>query len=103
MYPHNKEGRNLPQLEVYCTVHNCDYWGKDNHCLAKEILIVSDAQATTWPDQVDAPVASQLPHAHADNCMQTSCKTFRPRHSNAGPVPDQRSLNPQLAQQYPHM
>ncbi|MFZ5815530.1 MAG: DUF1540 domain-containing protein [Bacillota bacterium] len=92
----------MPKIEVYCTVENCDYWGKNNHCLAKEILIVTDQQATAWPDPVDAPMASNLTQGEAENCMQTACKTFRPRYSHAGPVQDLRDKNAQLAQKYPH-
>ena len=92
----------MPQIEVYCTVKNCDYWGKDNHCLAEKILIVSDDQASAWPDSVDAPMGSNLQSTTADTCMATACKTFRPRYDNAGPVKDQRDQNQQLAQKYPH-
>jgi len=92
----------VPQLEVYCTVHNCDYWGKNNHCLAEQILIVTDTQANSWPENVDAPMGSQLQSDTATTCMQTACKTFRHRYSHAGPVQDQRRTNPQFAQQFPH-
>ncbi|HYF93854.1 MAG TPA: DUF1540 domain-containing protein [Symbiobacteriaceae bacterium] len=92
----------MPKLEVYCTVSNCDYWGKNNHCLAAKILICVDEQASNWADMVDAPDGARLQSAQADTCMQTACKTFRPRYSHAGPVQDQRATNPQLAQQYPH-
>lgn len=92
----------MPQLEVYCTVQNCDYWGKNNHCLAEKILIVTDQQAATWPDSYDAPMATNLTSAEADNCMKTACKTFRQRYDHAGPVQDQRNVNAQLAQKYPH-
>lgn len=92
----------MPQLEVYCTVQNCDYWGKNNHCLAEKILIVTDQQANDWPDQVDAPMGANLQSSEVETCMQTACKTFRPRYSQAGPVQDQRSQNTQLAQKFPH-
>jgi hypothetical protein len=92
----------MPQLEVYCTVKNCDYWGKDNHCLAEKILIVTDEQASTWPDSVDAPMASNLQSAEVQTCMATACKTFRTRYDQAGPVQDQRNQNQVLAQKYPH-
>lgn len=92
----------MPKLEVYCTVENCDYWGKDNHCLAEKILIVVDEQAANWPDSYDAPMGKNLPQAHAQTCMQTACKTFRHRYDNAGPVQDQRTHDQNLAQKYPH-
>jgi len=92
----------MPQLEVYCTVKNCDYWGKNNHCLAEQILIVTDQQASEWPDQVDAPDGAKLDSSSAKTCMQTACKTFRPRFSNAGPVQDQRDTNASLASKFPH-
>ncbi len=76
----------MPQIEVYCTVNNCDYWGQGNHCFAKEILVASDQAAQQWPDSVDAPQASTLPNTPAQTCMATSCKTFRPRNSDRGPV-----------------
>lgn len=87
----------MPKIEVYCTVNNCDYWGQGNHCFAEKVLIVSDQAATEWPDSVDAPQAATLPFTPADTCMATACKTFRPRHSNRGPVqellPHQAYLN----------
>ncbi|MFZ5827386.1 MAG: DUF1540 domain-containing protein [Bacillota bacterium] len=92
----------MPKIEVYCTVQNCDYWGKNNHCLAEKILIVTDDQASAWPDTVDAPMGANLAQQDAQTCMQTACKTFRPRHSQAGPVQDQRNNSAQLAQKYPH-
>jgi len=75
----------MPQIEVYCTVNNCDYWGYQNHCTAGQILICSDAAASDWPDSVDAPVAKTLQHTPAQTCMATACKTFRPRGDKAGP------------------
>jgi len=92
----------MPKIEVYCTVQNCDYWGRNNHCLAEKVLIVTDSQASTWPDAIDAPLGSNLQQAEAETCMQTACKTFRPRYSQAGPVQDQRNQNPTLAQKFPH-
>lgn len=92
----------MPQLEVYCTVKNCDYWGKNNHCVAEKILIVSDEQAAAWPDSVDAPLGAQLDSTEARTCMQTACKTFRPRYSQEGPVQDQRDTNAYLSQKFPH-
>lgn len=92
----------MPKLEVYCTVQNCDYWGQNNHCLAEKILITTDFQAASWPDEVDAPTATNLEQSKAENCLQTACKTFRHRHDQAGPVQDQRNANPYLAQKYPH-
>lgn len=92
----------MPQLEVYCTVQNCDYWGKNNHCLAEKILIVTDEQASAWPDSVDAPAGAQLESSAAETCMATACKTFRPRYSHAGPVQDQRSANTQYQSKFPH-
>jgi uncharacterized protein YbdZ (MbtH family) len=92
----------LPQLEVYCTVQNCDYWGKNNHCLAEKILIVTDEQASSWPDHIDAPMGAQLTSANATTCMQTACKTFRQRNIDAGPVADTRSNNAYLALKFPH-
>jgi hypothetical protein len=92
----------VPNLEVYCTVHNCDYWGKHNHCLAEKILIVADVQAAAWPEGVDAQVGSMLESTEVQSCVQTACKTFRPRYNNEGPIADQRSTHPQLTQQFPH-
>lgn len=92
----------MPKIEVYCTVQNCDYWGKNNHCMAEKILIVTDAQVDAWPDQIDAPIGSTLIQGNANNCQQTACKTFRQRYDNAGPVQDQRNNNPFLANKYPH-
>jgi hypothetical protein len=83
----------VPKIEVYCTVSNCDYWGAKNHCFAEKILIVSDRAAADWPDAVDAPQGSTLMQTPATNCMDTACKTFRPRGSNAGPVRDLREYN----------
>lgn len=95
----------MTKIEVYCTVNNCDYWGKGNHCFAEKILITNDAAADQWPDSVDAPVAGTLPFTPAQTCMATACKTFRPRHSNRGPVqellPHQNYMNEQQGQSPP--
>lgn len=92
----------MPKIEVYCTVQNCDYWGRENHCLAEQILIVTDSQATAWPDSVDAPMGNNLQSGEAENCMATACKTFRHRYDSAGPVKDLRDQDQNLAQKYPH-
>lgn len=86
----------MPQLEVYCTVNNCDYWGPQNHCMAEKILICSDLAAAEWPDAIDAPQAKQLAQTPAPNCMETACKTFRPKGSNQGPNlhPARQSMRP---------
>lgn len=86
----------MPQIEVYCTVSNCDYWGKNNHCFAEKILITNDKAAEQWPDAVDAPQASTLMATPASYCQETACKTFRPRGSSAGPVQDLRQSYGQL-------
>lgn len=78
----------MPHIEVYCTVNTCDYWGQGNHCFAQKILITRDSAGDQWPDSVDAPQASTLPPTPAENCMATCCKTFRPRDSKRGPVPE---------------
>lgn len=75
----------MPMVKVACTVSNCDYWMAKNYCNAEEILIATDLQADRWGDRIDAPMHAQLEPGHADTCMATCCKTFRPKGDKGGP------------------
>ncbi|MGI6082220.1 MAG: DUF1540 domain-containing protein [Limnochordia bacterium] len=77
---------------IHCTVENCYYWDTGNYCLAKEILVTSDSEASSAPEHVDAgnmmEVAAEIGSTSAPTCMATCCKTFHDRsRSSSPPVP----------------
>jgi hypothetical protein len=78
----------LPQ-HIHCTVENCYYWETGNLCLAKEILVTSDAGASKAPEHVDATtmmeVASEIGSTSAHTCMATCCKTFHDKGRGSTP------------------
>lgn len=81
----------MPQ-HIHCTVQNCYYWENPNHCLAKEILVTTDTEASEAPEHVDATnlmeVASEIGTTSAHTCMATCCKTFHDKaKSTSPPVP----------------
>lgn len=69
-----------PQLEVYCTINNCQWWGNDNVCKASKILITHDMVGHKYPDEVDSPdlqmILDEVGESPAEDCMSTCCKTF---------------------------
>lgn len=74
---------NHPQLEVYCTIDNCQWWGDGNTCHASVILITHDRIGSEYPEAFDADevdqIVSESGETPAASCMETCCKTFTPR------------------------
>ncbi|HHT37412.1 MAG TPA: DUF1540 domain-containing protein [Firmicutes bacterium] len=68
---------------VYCSVDNCHYWAQGNVCHASEILVTADAWAAEAPDTMDASQHMEVPTASAQTCMDTCCKTFVAKGSDA--------------------
>lgn len=68
---------------IYCIIDNCHYWRAGNKCHASEIIIVSDSYASETPDHIDAPQHQSIQPVNASNCMDTCCKTFVHRGTNA--------------------
>lgn len=73
----------MPQLEVYCTVDDCQYWADGCHCTAEKILVTTDAIGDTYPEATDVSSVQDLVRQHgktpAHHCVDTCCKTFVPR------------------------
>ncbi|MFS8570386.1 MAG: DUF1540 domain-containing protein [Thermaerobacter sp.] len=73
----------MPDIEVYCTVSNCHYWDHGNRCAAERILITLDRIGDRYPEDVDAQqvsmIVDEVGTTPAESCMETCCKTFRPR------------------------
>lgn len=71
------------QVEVYCTVNNCHWWGDGNVCAASTILITHDSIGANYPESVDSPNLEQILNENgetpAESSMATCCKTFTPR------------------------
>lgn len=61
---------------IYCSVSNCHYWKTGNYCTANEIMVCSDSQAASAPDNFDATNHSQFQMAPVNTCMESCCKTF---------------------------
>lgn len=72
-----------PQLQVHCTVDNCQWWGEGNYCHASVILITHDEIGERYPEEVDAPevdqIVSEAGETPAESCTDTCCKTFTPK------------------------
>lgn len=74
--------------EIYCSVNTCQYWGEGNKCLAKEIMVMSDAAASNLPDNVDATMHQSIQPTPTNTCMETCCKTFVPKGSGRAQADD---------------
>lgn len=68
-------------MTIHCSVANCHYWKNGNICDANEIMVTSDSIGAQYPDDIDAPVASQVAASPVSTCMETCCKTFVPSGS----------------------
>lgn len=68
---------------VYCSVDNCHYWGQGNVCQASEILVTADAWAEQAGETMDASQHMEVPTTSAQTCMDTCCKTFVQKGSDA--------------------
>lgn len=64
------------QQHIHCIVNDCHYWTQGNKCVANEILVATNGFVESQPDQVDAPMATQLTPDSAGNCAYTACKTY---------------------------
>lgn len=67
--------------KIYCSIDNCHYWDQGNNCNASEILVTADTWANQAPDNIDAPKHMSVPQMHANDCMETCCKTFVKKNS----------------------
>lgn len=72
-----------PELEVYCTIDNCQWWADGNKCHASVILITHDAIGNKYPEEIDADdvyqIVAESGETPAEDCMETCCKTFTPK------------------------
>ena len=73
----------MNQQHIHCIVNNCHYWAQGNKCVANEILVASDQFGADQPDTVDATMAKQLSPTPTNTCMETCCKSFVPKDSEA--------------------
>ncbi|OPY56081.1 MAG: hypothetical protein A4E55_02223 [Pelotomaculum sp. PtaU1.Bin035] len=71
----------MQQQHIHCIVNDCHYWTQGNKCDANEILVSTNDFAESQPDQVDAPMASQLTPNAAGICTSTACKTYATKGS----------------------
>lgn len=69
------------QQHIHCSVSNCHYWVSGNMCHANEIMVTSDQLSASLPDNIDAPMASQISPTPVNTCMDSCCKTFVPKGS----------------------
>ncbi|KPV45271.1 DUF1540 domain-containing protein [Alicyclobacillus ferrooxydans] len=66
------------QVEVKCSVSNCEYWAEGNDCVASSILVSIDEHANANLKEE----FGLLGGAHKDtaqNSAQTCCHTFKSR------------------------
>ena len=69
------------QVEVKCSVSNCEYWVQGNDCVASSILVSVDEHANANLNEEFALLGG----GHTDtaqNSAQTCCHTFKPRKSS---------------------
>jgi len=62
--------------KIHCSINNCHYWKHNNICDASEIMVMSNSQASSLPDHIDAVNAQMVEQSQAGSCMETCCKTF---------------------------
>jgi hypothetical protein len=72
------EGVDQMQVDVKCSVSNCEYWAQGNDCVASSILVTMDKHADTNMKEEFAMMGGQ----HQDTCSssaETCCHTFKPK------------------------
>jgi hypothetical protein len=69
----------MAEVNVKCSVSNCNFWGKGNNCMASEIIVDVDQHAS-----FNAEMADELGSNHHDTASTsavTCCKTFKPKNA----------------------
>ncbi|HJV46300.1 MAG TPA: DUF1540 domain-containing protein [Bacillota bacterium] len=69
----------MPQVDVKCSVANCNYWGQGNNCTAPSIMVDIDRHGNLTTE-----MASELGNTHQDQATtskETCCRTFKPKKS----------------------
>lgn len=68
---------------IHCTIENCHYYQSGNKCVANEILVATDQFGAQQPDSKDANMASQYAAESVNECMDSCCKSFVHKDSQA--------------------
>lgn len=66
------------QVDVKCSVSNCEYWANENNCVASSILVSIDKHANANMKEEYA----MMDGSHQDsatNSAETCCHTFKPK------------------------
>ena len=71
---------NYMDNRIKCSVSNCVYWQKGNDCTAQQILVTSDANASSVHDV--SLLSSATPQA--GHSSDTCCKTFKDKGGTSG-------------------
>lgn len=73
----------MAQQQIRCSISNCHYWSQGNVCSADQILVTSQSMAQTMPENMDAPMASQIAETPVHTSRDSCCKTFTSKHTYA--------------------
>ncbi|MFD3447214.1 DUF1540 domain-containing protein [Microbacteriaceae bacterium 4G12] len=68
--------------EVRCAVSNCSFWGQNNYCQARAIVVQPDAQGfsnLTDESYYNAVLEGTQMESAASNSVETCCQTFQPK------------------------
>lgn len=69
----------MPQVEVKCSVANCNYWENGNNCVAPSIMVEIDRHAR-YNEEFAQDLGTHNDHQDtAANSADTCCRTFKPR------------------------
>lgn len=61
--------------EVKCSVSNCEYWAKGNHCVAEAIMVEIDQHSEQEVEFANEGFTS-MHHDEATSTSNTCCHTF---------------------------
>jgi hypothetical protein len=68
----------MPNVEVSCTVANCDFHSEGNICGANKITIDMDYQSK-YDTEFSQEFGMEGRKEEADQSASTCCKTFKPK------------------------
>ncbi|MFB5188978.1 DUF1540 domain-containing protein [Alicyclobacillus fastidiosus] len=70
----------MVQVDVKCSVANCEYWAKGNNCVASSILVSVDKHAN-MDTSVEFGMLDGKHKDTASDSADTCCHTFKAKSS----------------------
>jgi len=68
------------QVDVKCSVSNCEYWDKGNNCVASSIMVSMDKHANANMKEEFGMMGGEGQDT-ASSSAETCCNTFRAKNS----------------------